>query len=59
MATEGFGAYVMAAGSAAMLVVTIKILGTRRAMWLLVLLALFALALGLKGLGAITSIRRQ
>jgi uncharacterized membrane protein len=57
MATEELGVYVMVAGSAAMLVLTIRILGIRRVVWALVLLVLMSLALGLKGLGAITTRR--
>jgi hypothetical protein len=59
MATEQLGAYVMVAGAGAMLVLMIGVLGIRRVVWARVLVMLIAFALGLRGLGAITSTRRH
>jgi hypothetical protein len=55
VATDELGAYTMVAGSPVMLLLTIRVLGIRRVVWALALVLLIAFALGLKGLGPITS----
>jgi len=55
MAGEEVGAYALIAGYGLMLVATVKALGIRRILWLLVATVIVGFALGLKSLGAIVS----
>ena len=55
MRGEEIGAYALVAGYGLVLVATIKALGIRRILWLLVATVLVGFALGLKTLGAIVS----
>ncbi len=55
MASEEIGAYALVAGYGLVLVATVRALGIRRILWLLVATAVVGFALGLKSLGAIVS----
>jgi len=55
MASEEIGAYALVAGYGLVLVATVKALGIRRILWLLVATVVVGFALGLKSLGAIVS----
>ncbi len=59
MRGEEIGAYALVAGYGLVLVATIKALGIRRILWLLVATVLVGFALGLKTLGAIVSSDRS
>ena len=55
MAGEEIGAYALVAGYGLVLVATVKALGIRRILWLLVATVVVGFALGLKSLGVIVS----
>ena len=55
MASEEIGAYTLVAGYGLVLVATVRALGIRRILWLLVATVVVGFALGLKSLGAIVS----
>ena len=59
MASEEIGAYALVAGYGLVLVATIRALGIRRILGLLVATVIVGFALGLKSLGAIVSDARS
>ena len=57
MTSEEIGAYVIGAGYAGIFLIAIRTFGIRRVLLFLVAVVIFALALGLRTLGTITSSR--